>query len=493
VAITYNVGNNEITVTGYTEIIPCNFTDLWNADKAGTLSLHARVGIAGVDGAAVVVDRAERPTDYVVLGGATGDLYITITNWNLMTNATIRITGTDRDGAAQTDDVVVNANGNFNAAKWFRTITHTQVTVFNTPGGGSFDYDLTQGQWGVIWKQGSTQFQLDCIFDIGVLATPTWFADVAKHVVLSSLAAGARTIDIKSDAHLRLGVLEGAPDKMVSNGCSIISEITGNHYLFFTSAPDALALYGCNIANLGGADCRIKTTGATSKIYHCVFTDMIINACTNLDIYELYVSNSDYGIRGSSGTFDSIIIDNCNRGFYCFGAYGMSASNSLIQNPVADDIRAWAITVDCDFTDVVCGWVVSWGGASTAVVNREYTFNLRVVDSDGVGIQNVTVVMVDKNDGAVFSVNTDVNGDIVEQTILLGYYNQANGNVIQPAGSYSPHTVTISKAGYAPRTIVYTMDRAREEIEKLGGTAPHGREYRRRRVSGEVSAMDEFE
>ena len=35
-AITYNAGTNIITVTGYTEATPCNFTDIYNADVAGS-------------------------------------------------------------------------------------------------------------------------------------------------------------------------------------------------------------------------------------------------------------------------------------------------------------------------------------------------------------------------------------------------------------------------------------------------------------------------
>jgi len=47
--ITYDVPSNKITVTEYSELTPCNFTDLYNADKSGTLSLHARTGIMGIN------------------------------------------------------------------------------------------------------------------------------------------------------------------------------------------------------------------------------------------------------------------------------------------------------------------------------------------------------------------------------------------------------------------------------------------------------------
>ena len=44
-AITYNVGTNTITVTGYTEGTPCNFTDLYNADVGGGWGVFHKQGI----------------------------------------------------------------------------------------------------------------------------------------------------------------------------------------------------------------------------------------------------------------------------------------------------------------------------------------------------------------------------------------------------------------------------------------------------------------
>jgi hypothetical protein len=42
-AITYNAGTNVITVTGYTEGTPCNFTDIYNADVAGGWGVITRL------------------------------------------------------------------------------------------------------------------------------------------------------------------------------------------------------------------------------------------------------------------------------------------------------------------------------------------------------------------------------------------------------------------------------------------------------------------
>ena len=40
--IAYNSGTNIITVTGYTEATPCNFTDIYNADVSGSWGVVTR-------------------------------------------------------------------------------------------------------------------------------------------------------------------------------------------------------------------------------------------------------------------------------------------------------------------------------------------------------------------------------------------------------------------------------------------------------------------
>ena len=222
--ITYDAPNKTITIVGYTEGTPCTFTDLYNADKAGSYALHTRTGVNATDGAGVAVDNALRPADYVVLGGSNGqDLYIVVTNWTDMTTATIRITGTDRDGQAQNDDVVVNANGTFYAAKWFKTVTHTQVTVFTSSDGGSFDYTLSQGQWGVVSKPSDVQFMLECKLQIGDGSTQTWMKDTNKMIFFAGVYEGQPGLyfKVKDKAHLTLGNnVDGEP----RDGCFLSIE-----------------------------------------------------------------------------------------------------------------------------------------------------------------------------------------------------------------------------------------------------------------------------
>jgi hypothetical protein len=116
--VTYNPATNLLTAVGGTAGSPMGFIDLWNADKAGTLSLHALTGISAADGSAVALTRNARPADYKVLGGARQDLYVTVTNWSGMTSATVRLIGTETNDATQTEDLALTGNGTYYATKY---------------------------------------------------------------------------------------------------------------------------------------------------------------------------------------------------------------------------------------------------------------------------------------------------------------------------------------------------------------------------------------
>ena len=67
-AITYNPSQNRITVTEGTADSPDTFTDIYNADKAGTLDLITRTGVAGVDSSPVDNTYNLRPRNKINFG-----------------------------------------------------------------------------------------------------------------------------------------------------------------------------------------------------------------------------------------------------------------------------------------------------------------------------------------------------------------------------------------------------------------------------------------
>ena len=117
--------------------------------------------------------------------------------------------------------------------------------------------------------------------------------------------------------------------------------------------------------------------------------------------------------------------------------------------------------------------------SNTLTVQRAQQGTVAQYHSDG----NTNKVL--KN---VVSLTTDANGEASPGFPLIDRYLEivwdggyeenyednlaASNNLVRYY--YSPHTVTISKAGYGTRTIQYTMDRKREEVEELVADGQEG-------------------
>lgn len=455
--ITYDVTNNIITVTGYSEASPCTFNDLWTADKAGTLSLHARTGIAAVDGSPVNLTRNARPADRVVLGGAKQDLYVVVTAWTNMTAATVRLIGTDTSDAVQTEDLAITGNGTYYPTKYFKTLTQTQVTVFTKSDSGSFAYEVKQGQWGVVWKQAGNQFALDCRIDVADDSTVTWFADAGKAVTFNPgcLSADYQScIGLRNYSHFRLGEVIDAAKKLSRKGCFIASFATNNERMIGTWGRDKVdaQLLNSIFARLSAGYSFVNFLDASGwagqsyvcKVWHSIFC-----------VTTPYLSNADW--------FDVISSDNP---YYCFSQDRGTFSNVKAFNtpialqgsspsvPLVTFTNPWVRNCSTALLNISAGntylinvdtdtWLMQWWGTGT--VYRQYTIDLKVSDKENNAIAGATVSLLDKDGNTVFSVTTVADGTIAQQTVSRGYYDQAHGSSLQ---DYGPHMLIVSKPGY---------------------------------------------
>lgn len=442
---------NIITVTGYSIGTPCNFSNLWTADKGGTLSLHARTGITGTDGATVAVDRAERPTDCIVLGGASNDLYITVANWN-GTTATIRITGTDRDGTAQTEDIVVTGNGTSYTTKWFKTITHTQVTAFTAT---TFDYDLIQGQWGVVWKLGSHSYQIDCCLWIG---SGGWFADenISANFT-TNLPASVVNYPLKSVyGHLRFGRCTDQTNHKTLYGCDILISgsiswsacLSGHNLEMYSSIFRATSgwgvwqgspwyFYNSNFLT------SISGGGASNNKYYNIITTCMDSFAGEVEKVNMWNGGANSWKNSAADYYNAV---NISTNMY-FMIHQMS--------------QTWK-HVDCDYVWSNVAINYNWGGLtqSTGQVDRAYTFNIKVIGIDNSGIENVSVILKDKDDTEVFSTTTNASGVMTEQIVTSNYFKQRVEVPIVNAfdeTNLNPFTLTLKKAGYKPYTKKFTL------------------------------------
>lgn len=445
--ISYDAASNIITVTGYTEASPCNLNDLWNADKAGTLSLHARTNLSGVDANPVNLTRNARPTDRVVLGGTKQDLYVVVTNWNAI-SATVRLLGMDTNDAAQTEDLAITGNGTYYATKYFKTLTQSQLTAFV---GTRIDYEGKQAQWGVVWKQGLEQFRLECKLAVGDGSTTTWVIVTRASLVIA--VATGNLVSIYNAATVRLGELKDAATYSTANGVTVFSGVAGSAHTFWKVYGGTLQLYSSAFYNLGTSQCWF-ISGNTNRIWNC-FVDgykALLSYSANTNIYNVYRCGGETSLADSvsTPTVDTLVVKNSSYAVTCQGANALTISNLTGGYQSSKFILAWITTVDHYLIDCVWldspNWTINWGGGtSTGRIFRRHSFNIKVTDKDNNSVNGATVTLRDKEGSVVFTASSGANGSIAAQIVSRGYYDQAHGNTMQ---DYGPHILIIAKVGY---------------------------------------------
>jgi len=108
---------------------------------------------------------------------------------------------------------------------------------------------------------------------------------------------------------------------------------------------------------------------------------------------------------------------------------------------------------------------------NSATLQLIFSLDLTVVDATGTAIPGATVNISDLNGDAVTGspFTADANGQISTDLIYQTgpFTKTSSANELVTMDTLTPHTVTITATGYAPRSVKYTMDRQREEIEKL--------------------------
>lgn len=100
-------------------------------------------------------------------------------------------------------------------------------------------------------------------------------------------------------------------------------------------------------------------------------------------------------------------------------------------------------------------------------VKKQFTFDLTVIDNNGVGIESVSVKFVDGLGNVIDTVSTDGDGVIVQQTLTVYQKLWAYPDWGVTETDYNPFTVTITKSGYITKKIIYTMDQKRVDVEGL--------------------------
>jgi hypothetical protein len=446
-------------MTGGTLGAPITLLDMWNADKAGSLRLLAPTA-AALD---LSLTRAIRPTEKVAL-----KINLIITGFSVAGNITL--TGKDKDGGAQSEAIAVAGNGTLVSALWYSSIDAGGIDCT-----GTYTVEITQSQWGVIWKLGTNTFAFDARLYVGDNSTTTFLTDTNKLIILNKgwWAAGAWML-VRTAATVTFGTVVDATLKHTANGCCFLSleDTTPSGFLTSQYAGAGIVnLYSCSFYSLISFGIEIW---AGTNVWNCLLvgsTTLSINANTdvfNLQSQLLKGSSPMYALQlfsATGNTFNGLNIFGSDKGLRIgdisitlrncsisdFNSYGCAIVNSAQSNYL----------IDCTMST----WTFQFYNSPTAQVYRQYSFNVNLKDKNGAAISGATVTLKDKNGTQIFSVTTDANGNIAVQTVSRDCYDGTHGDT-----PYSPHTLTISKAGYQTYASILTLTAAINLFIKLAKT-----------------------
>ena len=454
-SITYNPSTNRITVTGYTEASPCEFNDLWVADKSGTLQLLANT-MAGNH----TLTRQVRPADNKSIQIDIIASQVTASGW-------CNITGTEKDDSVQTENITVNANQTYTTTKYWKTVSYINCT-------GTWYIKVQQGQWGVFWKLDSRSFRLDCWLYVGNM--DTWedgnLASEGEMLFIS----GSFGIHVYSGtwgfpgSTIRFGKLIDANLKICEKGVTVIAD-----YGTGTPQPIIYSEMYCSV-ELYSSIFMVVSAGHQSslkfyedfKVYSCILDGVWISIGSGNvapDVYRLTVQKmTDDAFAGiwvgtSLGIWTDILAHSCYHGIGGFFTFEATVRNPVLRNNTyavgllgtAFEANLYLINPDADV------WSINWKyPTSTGKVWRQYEFDLTVTYANGTAIQNANVTLshYGENAGQDFTELTDANGQISTKTLTMGFYNATGGDTIY---DYNPYNLTITKDGYQTYTKNFTL------------------------------------
>jgi len=443
----YTVATNKIVVTDGTSGAPATFNDMYTADQAGTGTI---LNVAENGAAAVTLDYQIRPTHSKAL------IIKCIVTLKTAEADYIFITGTDAWDAAQTESLDVTAgNGTYTTTKRFKTITNLDCSD-NAAGGGTVWADgkiaVTQDIWGVVWEiVADAEYKIDCNVDFGDGVTATYFTSKNELVYF------ADDIDIlvTANATLKLGESNGDYSRNgsmwslhLSSTPKTISNTNGTIILYASFLK-----FRSNVLVRSYANCTINKSQIDMS--YDIFGGDIISWSFrdgNINLESFYICNTgSLAFSVSPISANNIHIHDTKYGLE-FDTGNVTVSKLLITDASTEECRGYL--TDSIITDpVIIPTLIGMYDSGDSLTVR-YTTNIHVADEDGNDLAGVTVACVDKDDTAVFSVVTDANGDIAEQTINYKKWAGTDETLTE----YSPHKFTLTYGSETQDIEAITVD-----------------------------------
>ena len=317
-----------------------------------------------------------------------------------------------------------------------------------------YQADVANG-WGVVSKQGDNQYEFRCKLQIGDGTYETWLVDANKAI---SHTINDNFISILANGHFRCGTVVDEANRTTKDGCFIYTN-SSNKYILTISDEGAIELYSTTISAPSGTRFSLPKSTQLHKIWNCnIIGVTTFGGPAKVDFYRTNWQTGS-GPRFTTVNSRDIRLTDCEIGLYLY----------YLRNPVT--IRDYKMVgeeysfvtygtqpgADLYAINVNCKWKIMWKYGSRGKIYRQYSFNLKVVDEGGNPINGAKVKVYNKSGNLVLENTTDADGQIPEQIITRGYYDQAHGNTLV---DFSPHTLVIEKEGYETYTMQFTPTKA---------------------------------
>jgi hypothetical protein len=320
-----------------------------------------------------------------------------------------------------------------------------------------YQADLAGG-WGVVSNNNGTnlQYEMTAFLRVGDDVNATWFYIESESLVMKPpfSANGQNVIIVETNAQFTSGVVSDLTGKATRNGGTIHFRGSPTYWSWaLVQSGGTIYLYDTRlIATVSVSNVYI---GSNSRVWGCQMT--YLDYQMQGDTFNC-VFNGLYMLRAMGGDVEDIDVYTTNYvlAFYWAGSSvtlrGVTGYSTAVQ-PIyvasVDGKTLWLI--DCSFNN----WRILWQVNSTAVIYRQYSFNLNVTDKEGEPISNaeVTLTWEDQGGGSV-SATTDANGVITEQILTRGFYNYTGDDTLYDYGEYN---LTISALGFFTYTNLFNI------------------------------------
>jgi len=443
----YTVATNLVTLVGGDDIggtsgNPYTFTLFKTYDDAGTGTVLLSAGTPASD---LALTYAVRPVEYLAIV-----VKCIVANKTPAQTDYIFITGKDFKGDAQTEAIDVTAgNDTYTSTKYWASITNLDCSD-NAAGGGTVWADgtiaVTQDIWGVVWDLLQSNYQIDSIVAFGNGSTATFFKSTNETIYF----ADTITFGVVANATLQLGNLTG-----VGGVNGVYWSIGANtDWYNMVVANGTFNIYGSLMVERGyranGApfvfwggivDIRNSTLQHSSKTKGdgAVLFYTAISSLTLIDVIfrQVYLVELDI----SPTVADRITIHDSTHGLYSI--IPATLTKLEITSAATNQIRhAGANTLT--IVDSVNAITQVRIDNAAGVIRDAHLCDINITDKDGNNLSGAIVACVDQYNTSIFSVLTDVNGNIAQQTIIYKQW----ATTAETLTTYSPHKFTLSKAGY---------------------------------------------